>query len=259
MDLTIIIPAYNEESAIQAGKLDLVIDWVKGFPGSCEVLVVDDGSLDCTASCATKEGVRVITVPHRGKAGAIVSGFQQACGDILLFTDMDQATPIGEAALLLNEIKKGADIAVGSRGMVRQGAPLSRYLMSWAQIALRSLLLGLQMTDTQCGFKAFRRVAALEILERLRVYHPDHQGIIQGPSVTSGFDVELLFVGKRLGYCINEIPVQWNYQQSRRVSLRRDALRGLQDLLRIVAVDLRGEYPRFKGDCSASAANKPIH
>jgi glycosyltransferase involved in cell wall biosynthesis len=246
VELTIIIPAYNEETAIRAGKLALVMDWLKTFPASAEVLVVDDGSPDGTASAAQETGVRVVSIPHRGKAGAIVAGFREARGQVVLFTDMDQATPVEEAPRLLAAIAAGADIAAGSRGLVRKGAPFSRYVMSWGQIALRRILLGLNMADTQCGFKAFRREAALEILDLLQVYNPEHFSLLQGPSVTSGFDVEMLFVGNRLGRVIREVPVQWNYQYSRRVSLRRDAIRGLQDLLRIVAADLRGKYPRRK-------------
>lgn len=246
MELTIIIPAYNEETAIRAGKLALVMDWLKTCPVSAEVLVVDDGSPDGTAQAARETGVRVVTIPHRGKAGAIVAGFREAQGEVVLFTDMDQATPIAEAPRLLAALAAGADIAAGGRGLLRKGAPVSRYVMSWGQIVLRRILLGLNMADTQCGFKAFRRDAALAILDHLQVYNPDHFGPLQGPSVTSGFDVETLFVGKRLGFVIREVHVQWNYQYSRRVSLRRDALRGLQDLLRIVSADLRGQYPRRK-------------
>jgi hypothetical protein len=84
-------------------------------------------------------------------------------------------------------------------------------------VALRNALLGLKITDTQCGFKAMKRTAALEILDCLHLYHPNRKATIQGPSVTSGFDVEFLFVAQRLGYRVAEVPVQWNYQDTRRV------------------------------------------
>jgi hypothetical protein len=122
--------------------------------------------------------------------------------------------------------------------------PEQYYVLSWGQILLRYILLGIRITDTQCGFKAFPRQAALEVLQYLKVYHPARQGAIQGPSVTSGFDVEFLMVANRLGYPICEIRVQWNYQETRRVSLVKDAVRGMRDLIRIAWVRLIRQYPR---------------
>jgi hypothetical protein len=157
---------------------------------------------------------------------------------------MDQATPIFEATKLLECIKTRSNVAIGSRGLVRSGAPVGRYILSWGQILLRYLLLGVRITDTQCGFKAFTRRAALEVLQHLKVYHPTRQNAIQGPSVTSGFYVEFLFVANRLGHRISEVPVQWNYQETRRVRLVKDAVRGMRDLLRIAWMRLLRRYPR---------------
>jgi glycosyltransferase involved in cell wall biosynthesis len=244
--LSIVIPAYNEAKAIQAGKLSRVADWLVGQSFSGELIVVDDGSQDATAELAQPLAHQVICIPHAGKAAAIVAGIQEAKGEIVLFTDMDQATPISEAPNLLAAINHGADLAIGSRGLVRRGAPLGRYLLSWGQVALRGLLLGLKIADTQCGFKALKRMAALQILDHLRVYQPGRLGVIHGPSVTSGFDVEFLFVAQRLGYQIEEIPVLWNYQETRRVNLVKDARRGITDLLNILMADLKGQYPKVE-------------
>jgi hypothetical protein len=185
----------------------------------------------------------------------VVAGIQQARGEIILFTDMDQATPITEATKLIGALQEGADVVIGSRGLVRPGAPAGRYLLSWGQVALRSLLIGLKFADTQCGFKAFTRCAALDILDHLRVYHPAGLGPLRGPSVTSGFDVEFLFVAQRLGYRIQEAPVTWNYQETRRVKLMKDAWRGVRDLANIVSADIRGKYPR-PGMASIAKANE---
>jgi dolichyl-phosphate beta-glucosyltransferase len=242
--LTIVIPAYNEAEAVQAGKLAQVTDWLSEQSYSAELIVVDDGSLDDTAALAKAEGVRVERIQHAGKAAAIVAGIQAARGEIILFTDMDQATPVFETTRLLHAIETKASVAIGSRGLVRPGAPPGRYVLSIGQILLRYILLGIRITDTQCGFKAFTRPAALEVLQHLKVYHPARQGAIEGPSVTSGFDVEFLFVANRLGYRICEIPVQWNYQNTRRVRLVKDALRGTRDLVRIAWVRLLRQYPR---------------
>jgi hypothetical protein len=106
------------------------------------------------------------------------------------------------------------------------------------------VVLGLRISDTQCGFKAVTREAARRILKYLHVYHPHQLCALHGPSVTSGFDVEFLFVAHRLGYRIQEIPVQWNYQETRGADLFRDAWRGVKDLGHILVEDWKGGYPR---------------
>lgn len=242
--LSIVIPAYNEALAIHAGKLNRVSAWLAAQTFEAELIVVDDGSQDDTAQLAQMIADKVIRIPHAGKAAAIVAGIQQSKGEIILFTDMDQATPISEAPKLLKAISQSADVAIGSRGLVRPGAPVSRYILSWGQVALRTVLLGLRIADTQCGFKAITRTAAQDVLDHLYIYHPERALVIKGPSVTSGFDVEFLFVARRLGYCIREMPVVWNYQETRRVSLLKDTLRGIRDLLNILIADLGGNYPK---------------
>lgn len=200
MKLSIVIPAYNEASAIEAGKLDLVRSWLNAQSFSSELIVVDDQSQDNTAELAKQTADRVITIQHAGKAAAVIAGIRAAQGEWVLFSDMDQATPVDQASKLLDALQKGADVAAGSRGLVRSGAPPGRYILSWGQAVLKLLTLGLTITDTQCGFKAFQRSVALDIIDRLVVYNPSRLGTVDGPSVTSGFDVEFLFVAKRLGY-----------------------------------------------------------
>lgn len=244
--LSIVIPAYNEEVAIRAGKLAQVAAWLKQQPYESELIVVNDESKDKTAALAQPFATKVLTIRHAGKAAAVITGIRAAQGDFVLFSDMDQATPIEEAPKLLAALEAGDDVAAGSRGVVRQGAPLGRYVLSWGQVLLKSVLLGLRITDTQCGFKAFKRPAALEIIKRLVVYAPERLGTVEGPSVTSGFDVEFLLVAQRMGYRIAEVPVHWTYQRTRRVNLVRDGQRGLHDLLAIVAARLARRYPRHR-------------
>jgi dolichyl-phosphate beta-glucosyltransferase len=241
--LSVVIPAYNEEPAIQSGKLDRVRDFLEAQDYTSELILVDDGSRDGTAELGASIASRVIKIEHAGKAAALTAGMNAAEGAIILMTDMDQATPIEESEKLLDSIESGSDVAIGSRGLVRKDAPISRYIMSWGQVALRTGLLGVRALDTQCGFKAFRRNPALQVLSKLVVYNPVTMGCVQGPSVTSGFDVEFLMVANRLGYSISEVPVEWSYQESRRVSLWRDSLRGVVDLGRIVGAKLGRKYP----------------
>jgi glycosyltransferase involved in cell wall biosynthesis len=242
--LTVVIPAYNEEAAIRAGKLRYVAEWLKAQPYPTELILVDDESQDQTAALSEGVASRVVRIRHAGKAAAVIAGIQAARHEWVLFSDMDQATPMTEAPRLLAALADGADVAAGSRGITRPGAPMGRYVLSWGQVLLKSVLLGLRMVDTQCGFKAFTRQAALEVIEHLIVYAPTRLGTLEGPSVTSGFDVEFLFVAQRLGYQIREVPVKWNYQQTRRVNLFRDARRGLRDLFQIVMARLMKRYPR---------------
>ena len=242
--LSVIIPAYNEARAIRAGKLAQVARWLASQGVDGELIVVDDGSHDATAELAKPWARRVIRIPHAGKAAAIVAGIQEARGEVILVTDMDLATPIAEARKLLHAVGRSADVGIGSRGLVRRGAPMGRYVLSWGHMALRGTALGLRMTDTQCGFKAMLREAALHVLDHLHIYHPDQSCPIHGPSVTSGFDVEFLYVARRLGYRIHEVPVLWNYQETRGANLFRDSLRGLKDMAHILVENWKGGYPK---------------
>jgi dolichyl-phosphate beta-glucosyltransferase len=246
--LSVVIPAYNEVTNIQARALHKVADYLNAQGYTYEVLIVDDGSQDQTAALAEDFAgrtacFRVIRNPHRGKAHAVATGMLAAQGEIVLFSDMDQATPIGEVSHLLPWFDRGYDVVIGSRGTRRRNAPWWRRLMSRSQIILRNVILGFRdITDTQCGFKAFRRASAEASLSRLSIYAQATDQEIKGARVTSGFDVELLFVAKKLGYRIKEVPVEWDYQRSRRVNLLKDSLRGLGDLLRIRLADMRGAY-----------------
>lgn len=242
MQLSVVVPAYNEEAAIAAGKLHRMADWLARRPEESELLVVDDGSQDDTFSRAQAVADHVIRMQHCGKAAAIMTGIRAARGDTVLFTDMDLATPIAEAEKLLEALHDAERIAIGSRGYTRRGAPLRRYLLSWGQVGLRKLLLGMALRDTQCGFKAFPRQAALDIMEALYVYAPASQKPLAHAAVTSGFDVEFLYVAQRLGYPVREIPVAWDYEDTRGLHPVREAWHGLRDLLRIARAARRGHY-----------------
>jgi len=246
--LSVVIPAYNETTNIRAGSLKSVAEYLSRQPYPYEIIIVDDGSADDTAVladafAAQRPEVRVIHNPHRGKAYTVATGLRQSVGEIVLFTDMDQATPIGETAKLLPFFEQGFDVVIGSRGTYRRNAPRWRKAMSRSQIVLRNVILGFRdITDTQCGFKAFRGKAVEPILDRLALYNQSQATTVQGATVTAGFDVELLFVAQKLGYRVKEVPVDWDYRFSRRVNLLRDSMRGVQELIAIRLADLRGAY-----------------
>lgn len=248
--LSLVIPAYNEAGNLEKGALDTVDAYLAAQPYDSEVIVVDDGSADTTAAqiaayAAAHPRFSLIRNPHRGKAYAVSTGMLAAQGEIVLFSDMDQATPLSEAELILPWFERGYDVVIGSRGTYRRNAPFWRLVMSRGQMILRNLILGFsEITDTQCGFKAFRGKAVGPILEHMHFYKNSEAHETTGAKVTAGFDVELLFVAKRLGYKIREVPVEWDYQHSRRVNLVRDSLRGVLELGQIRLADLRGAYRR---------------
>ncbi|HOR01027.1 MAG TPA: glycosyltransferase [Anaerolineae bacterium] len=246
--LSVVIPAFNEESNLRAGALERVAAYLAQQPYTYQVLVVDDGSEDATAAlveafAAQHPEFQLLRNPHQGKAHTVIAGVLAAQGDIILFTDMDQATPINEVAALLPWFEQGCDVVFGSRGLVRRGAPWWRQIMSRAMVVMRGAVVNLpDVTDTQCGFKAFRAAVAHDIFRHMQLYAPGQERAVRGAVVAAGFDVETLFVARKLGYRLKEVPVTWDYARTRRVSFVRDSLRGLADLARIRINDMRGRY-----------------
>lgn len=233
-----VIPSYNEMANLQKGTLEKVERYMERRKFNYEVLVVDDGSTDGSLEFVkefTNENrqFKLIENPHTGKAGAVTAGMLKATGDLILFTDMDQATPITELEKLIPFTEKGYDIVIGSRSTTRRGAPFTRKIMSQGMIALRSLLVGLpQIHDTQCGFKLFKKKPNEKVFEKIKKIHKGFKAI-HGSSVTAGFDVELLYVAEKFGYKIKEVPVDWLYVETRRVNPIFDSIDGLMDLIRI--------------------------
>jgi dolichyl-phosphate beta-glucosyltransferase len=247
--VSIVIPCYNEEANLRAGALTHVALYAERADDVAEVLIVDDGSTDAsraliTALAAKHPKLRMLAEPHRGKAGAVVAGIVAAQAEFVLFTDMDQATPIEELEKLRPLLSQGYDVLVGSRAGHRQGAPLVRKLMATGFVLVRRLILDVgDVSDTQCGFKALRSDLARRVVSQLRVFRPGVQQAT-GATVTAGFDAELLFVARRLGARIREVPVNWHYVGTRRVHPVKESWRGFKSLLMIRRGQLRGDYDR---------------
>ena len=244
--LSIVIPAYNEETNIRLGALDKVARYLDSVEYSWEVIIVDDGSTDATKTLLEdfinqNKGVRLLQNPHQGKAYSVMSGMLGALGEIVLFSDLDQATPLREIEKLLPWFSKSYDVVIGSRSSRREGAPMLRLIMSRGFMILRSFILGLHgIDDTQCGFKAFRKEAVTAILSQLKLYGKKQP--VSGSMVSAGFDIEVLFLAKKLGYKIREVPVEWHFVETRRVNPVRDSWQGLQDVVRIRINAWRGLY-----------------
>ena len=232
---------------LQKGVLDKVDAFLKKQKYSFEVLIVDDGSTDGSVEFV-KDFVKdhkhfsILENQHTGKAGAVTAGMLKATGKFRLFTDMDQATPIEEVNNLLPFAEKGFDIIIGSRSTKREGAPLIRLFVSRSAIVMRKLIVGLKnIDDTQCGFKMFRGDVADDLFSTLSKIHRGFKAI-HGSNVTSGFDVELLYIAQRKDFTIKEVPVHWLYVESRRVSPVRDSIQGIRDLIAIKQNALDGKY-----------------
>lgn len=244
--MSVVIPCYNEEKNLGRGVLSQVESFLKTKNFSWEVIVVDDGSQDKSREIIKKFTQKnpqfaLIENPHQGKAATVITGILASKGKYVLFTDLDQATPISEVDKILPLFKKGFDVVIGSREEERAGAPIFRLLMARGFTILRGLVLGLEgISDTQCGFKAFKRQVAQDLFKRLKIYGKSKK--IKGAMVTAGFDIETLLLARKRGYKIKEVPVQWLYQETRRVSPLRDSLDGLLNLIRIKINDLKGFY-----------------
>ncbi|MBI2599384.1 glycosyltransferase [Candidatus Daviesbacteria bacterium] len=244
MKISVVIPAYNEENNLKKGVLDQVRQYLEDNKFDYEVLIVDDGSKDSTKEILQKYVLRhkrfqLIESRHGGKAIAVMTGMLGALGQIVLFTDMDQATPINQLDKFLPKFKQGFDIVIGSR-QGRKGAPLIRKLAAWGFSVLRGMILGLPFADTQCGFKAFDQTVVKNIIPKIH----KEWGVLhfRGGAVNAGFDVELLYLAKKYGFKIAEVGVEWNYVDTERVQVIKDALAAIYDMFRIRINDLSGKY-----------------
>lgn len=243
--LSVVIPAYNEEHNLRTGVLQSVYGYLRKKDYTWEIIVVDDGSSDKTATIAKKYAMKrkniiVMKQPHRGKGATVIAGILKARGEIIIFSDMDQATPIDQVEKVLPKlIDENFDVVIGAR-KGREGAPIIRKIMAYGFSILRYLLLRLPFKDTQCGFKAFKRDAAKKIFNKLKVFKETSK--TQGASVSAGFDLEILYVARKLGLGVTDIDVDWHHKEGTKVNPIKDSWEGLRDLLKVRLNALRGMY-----------------
>ena len=241
--LSIVIPAYNEAQCLPSNLPD-VFAFLRRQPYSAEIIVVDDGSEDRTASIVESlqprhANLHLIRNPHSGKAYAVRTGINAAKGKYIFQCDADLSMPIVELPKLLEPLENGYDVAIGSR-VRRYHFPWYRRMMSSTFHRIVQLLAVRGIHDTQCGFKCYRGKAAHELFERALLYRT-HEKTLKGPAVT-GFDVELLFLAQKMGYRIREVPVEWYYFEATSVRPIRDSWRNLCDVIRIRLNGWQGKY-----------------
>ena len=245
--LSVVIPSYDEMANLQKGVLNKVQSFLSKKNINYEVIIVDDGSTDGSAEFVKKfskdnPNIRLIQNPHTGKAGAVTAGVLSSKGEYVLFNDMDQATPIEEVDKLLPYFEQGYDVVIGSRSSQRKGAPWTRILMAKGMIILRTILVNIHgISDTQCGFKMFKKEVAQKLFRKVSKLHGDFK-TIAGSNVSAGFDVELLYIAQQMGFKIKEVSVTWLYVETRRVSPIKDSIKGVVDLLKIKVNALKGRY-----------------
>lgn len=238
-ELSVIIPAYNEEALITR-TLDCLRSYLSARPEAYEIIIVDDGSQDQTVRLiqqwqrANGGEVRLLVNPHNlGKGFSIRRGVQESRGQMIIFTDADLPYALEAIDRFVRALRSGQDLAVGSRvlpGSEVRGVPLLRYaagqIFSW----MVQIILFRGLPDTQCGFKSFRAEAAKEIFHRLTI-----GGF--------GFDVEMLYIARKRRYTIQPIPVHMiEHRQRSRVRLVLDSLKMFANLFMVRWNDLRGRY-----------------
>jgi dolichyl-phosphate beta-glucosyltransferase len=234
--LTIVIPAYNEESRLPRTLTD-VAEFLQSQDYAAEVLVVDDGSMDGTAAIVEEFSARysciqLVRAEHGGKGHAVKAGMLQAKGEYAFLCDADLAMPITELPKFLPPRQNSYQVAIGSReveGAVRYNEPGYRHLMGRVFNGLVKVMAVPGFEDTQCGFKCFHRSVIQDLFSNQTI-----DGF--------GFDVEVLYIAQKRDYKIIEVPIHWYYQSESKVHPVKDTVRMVRDMLKVRQNDRHGHY-----------------
>ncbi len=237
-EVSIIIPVYNEENRLQCSLIKIQ-DFLKDQPYTYEIFIVDDGSTDNTLStikeiCNDDTRIKISSYGgNRGKGYAVRFGMINSRGKYRLFTDADLSTPIEEMTSLLERLDQGYNICIGSRAtpdsQIIEHQPFYREFLGITYNRIIRITMALPFFDTQCGFKCVKGDVASRLFPLLKV-----DGF--------GFDVEMLFVAKRLGYTIKENGVRWINSPATKVSMLRDPVNMLATILKVYYHSWTGSY-----------------
>ena len=236
MFLSVVIPAYNEEKRLPA-TLSKVRDYLSRQKYEWEVLIVNDGSKDNTSAVVSdliKDWDRFKLIDNQqnqGKGGVVKQGMLEAKGEWRLFMDADNSTDVSEVEKLW-PFKENFEIIIGSRYLdkdsIKVKQPLMRRMVSRFGNWLIRILLGINMADTQCGFKLFSAKAAGDIFPKQTI-------------MRWGFDMEVLAIARKKGYEIKEVAVDW-YDAKDSTVKKSAALKTLKELFIIKWNLMRGKY-----------------
>jgi dolichyl-phosphate beta-glucosyltransferase len=246
--LSVVIPSYNEMTNIKRNVLDEVAAYLNKQDYTWEVLLSDDGSTDGTTAqlhtfAQSHKNFTVLENVHAGKGPTVQSGMLKAQGEWVLFTDFDQSTPLKEIENLLR-YSKDYSVIIGSReikGARRDREPFHRHIMGKGFNLLVQTLAIPGIYDTQCGFKVFRNDACKDVFKDLVVYGRSEE---RSDAFTGAFDVEALFLARKKGYKIKEVPIIWHHNETDRVNPVKDSLRMLRDIIKVRLTDLTGKYSK---------------
>jgi dolichyl-phosphate beta-glucosyltransferase len=238
--ISVITPCYNEERNIRR-NITKINDYLAARFSHYEIIVVNDGSRDNTreelAKLQQEIKVKIIdNAENQGKGGAVKDGMLGISGEneVVMFLDSDLGIPIEELEKFVAEIKKGHDIVIASRFVpglkILRPVQIHRWVMERAFRLIRMAITNnWNVKDTQCGFKVFRREAAMKIFPKLTIRR-------------FAFDAEVIFVANKNKYRIKELPIHLQNPPSRSLRIFRDPANMIWDLMRIRANDLRGKY-----------------
>ena len=235
--LSVIIPAHNEENRLPK-TLEQILGFLDAQAFTSEVIVVENGSSDNTLAVAQKfadqhKRIRVLQ-SERGKGNAVKLGMLEASGEYRFMCDADLSMPVEEITKFIPPTLENVDIAIASReakGAVRYNEPPYRHLGGRGINFLIQVLILPGLNDTQCGFKCFRA----DVADRLF-----NLQTLPGWS----FDIEILYIARKFGYRIHEVPIHWYHDAETKVRALPDAIKMFQDIFRIHANALRGAYKK---------------
>jgi len=235
--LSIIIPAYNETKLIKQTLYE-VIEFIDDKKIVAEIIVVDDGSKDDTVIRAREiKDSRVIVLsykPNQGKGYAIKTGVKHSTGKCILFIDADHSIPINHVSEFL-PCTKDYDLVIGSKAIKSttkvKRQKVHREVLGRCFNLLVRLITGIKVKDTQCGFKLIKTSAAKKIFSQMQVKR-------------FSFDVEMLYLAKKYGFSVKEMPITLTSREGSRVSIIFDSLSMLKDIIKIRLRDLRGAYQK---------------
>jgi len=239
ISLSVVIPAYNEEKLIK-DTLEKVYEYLSKNKHNWEIIVSNDGSTDQTSKIVNsfkRRKVRLVgNIKNQGKGNALKKGIINSAGDYVIFMDADLSVSLNNIDIFLKEFDKGHEVVIasrrikGSKILVHQ-SPI-RENMGRIFTLLTNIITGVNISDFTCGFKGFSKKAAKKIFANSQIDR-------------WAYDAEIIFLAKKYGYKIKEVPISWVNRQNTRVKLNRVVLETLRDLFKIRVNDIKGKYGNF--------------